>query len=84
VAGAFAEGHNHNIPGRDTDANIRTYLSQGIFYVIIQANVPEAPRELAAKINAPNTLDVAFSNGTFTAPGGHPTALVERNIKNGG
>jgi hypothetical protein len=84
VTGAFAEAHNHNIPGGDTDENIRTYLKQGILYVMIQANVPEAPGELAGRVNAPGTLDVAFANGLFTAPGGHPTALVERNIRNGG
>ena len=49
VTGAFGEAHNHNIPGGDTDENIRTYLKQGIFYVMIQANVPEAPAELAAQ-----------------------------------
>jgi predicted amidohydrolase YtcJ len=84
VTGAFAEAHNHNIPSRDTDETIRTYLQQGIFYVMIQANVPEAPRQLAARINTPGTVDVSFANGLFTAPGGHPTALVRRNIKNGG
>jgi amidohydrolase family protein len=84
VTGAFGEAHNHNIPGGDTDATIRTYLEQGIFYVMIQGNVPEAPGELAERINGPGTVDVAFANGLFTAPGGHPTALVERNIKNGG
>jgi len=84
VTGAFGEAHNHNIPGGDTDATIRTYLKQGIFYVMIQANVPEAPRELAGRVNAPGTVEVAFANGLFTAPGGHPTALVERNINNGG
>ena len=30
VTGAFGEAHNHNIPGIDTAANIRTYLEQGI------------------------------------------------------
>jgi Amidohydrolase family len=84
VTGAFAEAHNHNIPGGDTHENIRTYLKQGIFYVMIQANVPEAPAELAGKVNASGTVDVAFANGLFTAPGGHPTALVQRNIRNGG
>ena len=84
VTGAFAEAHNHNIPSGDSEETIRTYLRQGIFYVMTQGNVPQAPRELAGKVNAPGTVDVAFANGLFTAPGGHPTALVERNIKNGG
>src|SRR5881392_515668 len=83
VTGAFGEAHNHNIPSVDTDATIRTYLQQGIFYVMIQANQPDAPSTLAGKINTPTSVDVAFANGLFTAPGGHPTALVQRNIAAG-
>jgi hypothetical protein len=40
VTPAFGEGHNHNIPFPNTAEMIRTYLSQGIFYVMIQDNVP--------------------------------------------
>lgn len=80
----LGEAHNHNIPGIDTTGNIRTYLQQGIYYVMIQGNVPEAPKTLAAQLNVPTSVDVAFSNGLFTSPGGHPSGLVERNIKNGG
>jgi len=84
VTGAFGEAHNHNIPSDDTDRSIRTYLEQGIFYVMIQANQPGAPAELAGRINTPSSVDVAFANGAFTAPGGHPTRLVKRNIAGGG
>lgn len=84
VTPAFGEAHNHNLPGGDADAMIRTYLSQGIFYVMIQENSPDARAQLADRINRPTSVDVAFANGAFTSPGGHPSALVERNIKNGG
>lgn len=84
VTGAFGEAHNHNIPSDDTDRSIRTYLEQGIFYVMIQANQPHARADLVGRINTPASIDVAFANGTFTAPGGHPTRLVRRNIANGG
>ncbi len=84
VTGAFGEAHNHNIPSADTDATIRTYLAQGIYYVMIQGNQPGVPQTLAGTVNTPTSVDVAFANGLFTAPGGHPTALVRRNIANGG
>ena len=84
VTPAFAEAHNHNIPSGDTEATIRGYLEQGIFYVMIQENVPQARQMLAGRVNVPASIDVAFANGAFTAPGGHPSALVERNIRNGG
>ena len=81
---AFGEAHNHNIPSPDTARTIRAYLERGIFYVMIQTNVPEAPAKLKGLINRPDSVDVLFANGNFTAPGGHPTALVRRNIANGG
>jgi hypothetical protein len=84
VMGAFGEAHNHNIPSDDTERTIRTYLEQGVFYVMTQTNVPEAPAKLKVLINRPHSVDVLFANGSFTAPGGHPTALVRRNIANGG
>jgi hypothetical protein len=84
LMGAFGEAHNHNIPSDDTERTIRSYLERGIFYVMIQTNVPEAPAKLKALINRPHSVDVLFANGSFTAPGGHPTALVRRNIANGG
>lgn len=84
LMGAFGEAHNHNVPGGDTTRTIRTYLEQGIFYVMIQTNVPGARGKLEGLINRPESVDVLFANGNFTAPGGHPTALVRRNIANGG
>jgi len=83
ITGAFGEAHNHNLPGADTNAMIRTYL-QGIFHVMIQANMPEGRDSVAARVNTPTSVDVVFANGVFTAPGGHPSALVARNIKSGG
>ena len=83
LMGAFGEAHNHNIPSVDTERTIRTYLEQGIFYAMIQTNVPGASAKLKGLINRPDSVDVLFANGSFTAPGGHPTALVRRNIANG-
>jgi hypothetical protein len=83
VIGAFGEAHNHNIPSGDTERMVRSYLEQGIFYVMIQTNVPDAPAKVKGLLNRPDSVDVLFANGSFTAPGGHPTALVRRNIANG-
>ena len=83
LMGAFGEAHNHNIPGVDPEQTIRMYLEPGVFYVMIQTNVPDAPEKLRAVLNRPESVDVLFANGSFTAPGGHPSALVRRNIANG-
>ena len=84
ITGAFAEAHNHNVPGIDAKASVRTNLDHGIFYVMIQANAPTARAQAAGLVNTPESIDVAFANGAFTAPGGHPTALVKRQISGGG
>jgi imidazolonepropionase-like amidohydrolase len=83
VTPAFGEAHNHNLPAPNTTEMIKTYLSRGIFYVMIQANIPQARAQLNGLINTPGSIDAVFANGVFTAPGGHPSALVERNIRGG-
>lgn len=83
VTPAFGEAHNHNLPAPKTTEMIKTYLSQGIFYVMIQGNIPQARAQLNGLINSPGSLDAIFANAAFTARGGHPSALVERNIRGG-
>jgi len=83
----FAEAHNHNIgtgiEERDKEA-IKKYLSDGVFYVKIQGNLPldeNAKRELL--INQPESIDVVFAQGSITSAGGHPVTLVERLLSQG-
>lgn len=80
VVPPLGEGHNHNIPGAPTEEAIQRYLGDGVLYTMIQGNVPRARAEVAALVNQPESLDVIFANGLFTAPGGHPSALVARNL----
>ncbi len=84
IVPAFGEAHNHNLPGPDVPGTIRRYLEQGIFYVMIQGNSPTARDEIRGLVNQPGSVHAVFANGIFTAPGGHPSALVERNIARGG
>lgn len=84
VVPPFGEAHNHNVEQSPRlDAVIRRYLEAGIFYVKNPNSLPGATRALAGKINAPGSLDVAFSGGGLTASGGHPIALAERQISRG-
>lgn len=83
----FGEAHNHNlgtgIEERDKEA-IRKYLTDGVFYVKIQGNLPlndESKRELL--INRPESIDVEFAQGSITSAGGHPITLVERLLSQG-
>jgi hypothetical protein len=87
VVPPFGEAHNHNlgtgIQERDKKA-IEKYLADGVFYVKIQGNLPlndEMKRRLS--INQPDSIDVALAQGSLTAAGGHPIALVERLLSQG-
>ena len=77
ITPAFAEAHNHSV----TDRRVADYLRDGVFYVMVPGNSPELRAELGQKINAAGKLKVALAHGLFTATGGHPTALVRRNIE---
>jgi hypothetical protein len=74
------EAHNHNATG-DNDTAIDGYIGSGILYVKNPTNLPRGRQ--GSRINSPNGIDVIFSNGNVTAPGGHPLGLVKRNIERG-
>lgn len=80
----FGEAHNHNVEwyGEERFNKLRDrYLKEGIFYVKNPNNLPKVPIQLKGRINIPESIDACFSNGSFTAPGGHPLGLVKRNIE---
>ena len=83
VVPPFGEAHNHNLPGAPTEEAVSRYLDEGVFYVMIQGNTPGARPELADIVNRDRSVDAVFANGLFTAPGGHPSALVTRNLEAG-
>ena len=83
VVPPFGEAHNHNLPGAPTEATIRRYIDEGVLYVMIQGNAPLARLALDGLVNHARSVDAVFANGLFTAPRGHPSALVERNVAGG-
>ena len=80
VVPACGEAHNHSATAGHPEA-IDSFLAQGILYVENPANLPRV--RTGKQINTPDGVDVIFSNGVLTAPGGHPLALVQRNIERG-
>jgi hypothetical protein len=80
VIPACGEAHNHNATSQN-DKAIDDYLRSGILYVKNPTNLPRLRQH--PRINTPTGIDVVFSNGGFTAPGGHPLALVARNQASG-
>jgi imidazolonepropionase-like amidohydrolase len=81
----FGEAHNHNVDySPRTDALIRQYLQDGIFYVKNPNSLPRVTAPLRGKINIPTSIDVVFANGGLIPSGGHPLGLVKRNQERGG
>jgi len=84
VVPPFGEAHNHNVePLNMVDLLIQRYLAHGIFYVKDPDNLPAGRDQVLSKLNRPESIDVMFSNGGFTGPGGHPAEIVKRNIDRG-
>lgn len=76
VVPPFGEAHNHNVEGEWNIAEvIRRYLRDGVFYVKIPGQIPEFSNRIKDRLNRPDSIDATFSNGGFTASGGHPTVL---------
>lgn len=86
VVPPFGEAHNHNVEPTNPlkiGPLVTLYLSHGIFYVKNSDCLPGTSEKLAGQIDTPTTIDVMFSNGGFTGPGGHPAELEKRNIERG-
>lgn len=74
----FGDAHTHSPDGLWGFEGIRDmYLRLGVFYVQTLTNTRSGRREIAAKVNHPLSVDVAFANAAITATGGHPQVLYE-------
>ncbi|HUQ19455.1 MAG TPA: amidohydrolase family protein [Gemmatimonadaceae bacterium] len=82
VVPPFGEAHNHNAVPSDT-AISNKYLRGGIFYVKNPNNFTRDRDRSVGVFNTPTSIDVTFSNGSLTGPGGHPVDLAMRNIGRG-
>jgi hypothetical protein len=79
VVPAFGEAHNHNAVVSDTGIAHR-YLQAGIFYVKNPNSLVRDRVAARGTFETPGSIDVVFSNGGLTGPGGHPVDLARRNI----
>jgi imidazolonepropionase-like amidohydrolase len=74
----FAEAHNHHFgDGGDVQQQIKTYLSQGIFYAKNTNNTQKLTAPLRQFVNLPESVEVLYANGGLTAPGGHPIQIYD-------
>src|SRR5207244_3532713 len=64
----LAEAHNHWLEPDNIDAYIKNYLSDGVFYVMDQANVPQIAARVRAQTNRPSSVDYRVALLGFTGP----------------
>ncbi len=80
VVPPFGEAHNHNIglgiEAMDRQA-IQRYLADGVFYVKSQGNLPLTDAtKTRLGLNRHDSIDIVLAQGSLTATGAHPEALV--------
>lgn len=74
----YADAHTHSPDsGFGFEAIRDTYLRLGVFYVQPLTNSRAGRREIAARVNVPASVDVAYADGAVTSSGGHPQVLYE-------
>jgi hypothetical protein len=77
----FADAHNHSIGTGRVEVDrlaVRHYLTDGVFYVKMQGNVPidgEVKKRIG--LNQPDSVDAALAQQSITASGSHPTELAD-------
>ena len=76
----FAEAHNHWLEPARVDDYIRSYLTDGVFYVMDQANVPLVVDQFRSKVNRPDSVDYRVAILGITGPGGHPLQIVKQFV----
>ena len=81
VVPPFGDAHNHYISGPgNIDTSLNHYLRDGVLYVKNPSSIPRDTNQIKSRINKPDSVDVAFSNGVLAASGGHPVALYEKTL----
>jgi len=79
----FAEAHNHWLEPQRVDEYIRNYLSDGVFYVKDEANMPYIVSQFRDKLNRPTSVDFVTALQGFTGSGGHPLEIIRQFQKMG-
>ena len=84
VVPPFADAHNHAFAeGMPFEEQEASYLGAGIFYVKNPNHTKRLTAPIRARVSAPHTVDVSYSNGGLTASGGHPVQLYEFLVREG-
>jgi imidazolonepropionase-like amidohydrolase len=74
----FGDAHTHGFDNsKNIEREVATNLGAGIFYVLSLTNSIRGKQSVAAFVNKPSTIDVAYADAGLTATLGHPILSAE-------
>lgn len=74
----LADAHCHHFDGAyNVDQQVKMYLQEGVFYAKVQTDVRSGARQVAAKVNKPESVDVSYAHGALTHTYGHGIEVYE-------
>lgn len=80
----FGDAHTHMIgDARDFAREIARYMSEGVLYMKNTNSTPRRSLDGRALVNRPGSIDVTYSFGGLTSPGGHPAFIYNFIIRDG-
>lgn len=78
VVPPFGDAHTHMFDGSfQIKQQVQMYLRDGVFYAKVVTNSFQGAQEVAAQINKPTSVDVAYAHGGLTANYAHPIEVYE-------
>jgi len=78
VVPPFGDAHMHGFDNpNDIEKIVASYLRDGIFYALSLTNSIRGKRSVAAFVNKPSSVDVAYADAGLTATLGHPILSAE-------
>lgn len=78
VVPPMGDAHTHRCSGNDAPDARNVFVARGFAYLLNACSPPSARTDAAAVLDRPGGLDVVFSNGGFTSPGGHPYVIYRQ------
>jgi imidazolonepropionase-like amidohydrolase len=77
VVPPFADAHCHHFQNRSAAQQVEMYLTDGVFYAKVQANVRSDTLQVRNKVNRPMSVDVSYAHGALTSSYGHGIEVYE-------
>ena len=78
VVPPFGDAHCHNFDSPYNVAQqVEMYLRNGVFYAKVMTDVRTGAQKVAAQVNKPTSVDVAYAHGGLTGNNSHPIMVYE-------